>query len=603
MIAHITAITQTLMIFLFLGAAYFGWGRIASHILGIARQAPDGAITPIWLGWACTLFIFQALHFFLPVTAYVVVTVFAAGVIFSIPQAADALRHFFRQRPAATRAVAIVVIVLAVAGWVASRAMLPPANYDSGLYHLNAIRWLNTYSIVPGLGNLHGRLAYNQSFFTYVAALNFHPFLGYGRSFANSFLLLLTMATALSSLRPVLQRPSLLTDTHPFLHASGLFALPVIGYLALSSDGLASPSPDLASTLLQLVMFIMLARGIAKWMNGGRQQDHGAMVLAVLAATAVTVKLSNLAFAAVVISLCLAYAWRASPNRIQGAARILLPVSVVILVWGFRGFILSGAPLYPSTIGYVPVDWAVPAGKVVNEANWIYSWARQPGIHWSKVLGSWEWFGPWRLRLGSYPVEVIYPLAVSAAFCIIALIIGRLSFSKSGRRPRYWEWSILLPSAIGLVYWFFTAPDPRFAHALFWLLTLGSALLLLSTLQTFLEKRALVSATCMVFVVANLHFVAYAVIFHDDITSVSTSGWHPVRTVRLTPKTTSSGLVVYTPESGDQCWDAPLPSTPYFNADLRLRSPGNLASGFTVTKAQKHADHDVHASPPVRREW
>lgn len=64
MIAHITAITQTLMIFLFLGTAYFGWGRIASHILEIAKQAPDGAITPIWLGWACTLFIFQALHFF-----------------------------------------------------------------------------------------------------------------------------------------------------------------------------------------------------------------------------------------------------------------------------------------------------------------------------------------------------------------------------------------------------------------------------------------------------------------------------------------------------------------------------------------------------------
>src|SRR5262245_12093872 len=39
---------------------------------------------------------------------------------------------------------------------------------------------------------------------------------------------------------------------------------------------------------------------------------------------------------------------------------------------------------------------------------------------------------------------------------------------------------------------------------------------------------------------------------------------------------------VFTPQQGGSCWDSPLPCTPYFNPDLRLRIPGQLASGFTM---------------------
>lgn len=38
-------------------------------------------------------------------------------------------------------------------------------HYDSYLYHAQSIRWIEEYGVVPGLGNLHNRLAYNSSFF------------------------------------------------------------------------------------------------------------------------------------------------------------------------------------------------------------------------------------------------------------------------------------------------------------------------------------------------------------------------------------------------------------------------------------------------------
>jgi hypothetical protein len=43
---------------------------------------------------------------------------------------------------------------------------------------------------------------------------------------------------------------------------------------------------------------------------------------------------------------------------------------------------------------------------------------------------------------------------------------------------------------------------------------------------------------------------------------------------------THSGLLVQVPRKGDQCWDAPLPCTRYFNPNLELGDPQSLPSGF-----------------------
>jgi MFS family permease len=326
----------------------------------------------------------------------------------------------------------------------------------------------------------------------------------------------------------------------------------------------------------------MLAQGIAEWIKGRREQDYRLMALIVLAATSVTVKLGNLAFAAVIISFSLAYAWRISRPRIRGAVRILLPISILILVWAIQGFLLSGTPLYPSKIGYLPVKWAVPIENVVNQEKVMYGWARLPNDQWSDALASWNWLRPWSLNMSTKIVEVVYPLSSFVVFSIITVVIGALSFFKGGGRPRYLNWSILLPSILGLTLWFLTLPDLRYAHAFFFLLSGGSSLLLLCSLQTVLGRRQFLAAACAVFLLANLHFVVYAVSHSYIIKQVSRSGWYPVMKAPLNERVTSHGLLVYVPESGSQCWDSPLPCTPYFDTRLRLRRPGELGSGFTV---------------------
>ena len=582
---HFAALALTFFIYGLLATAYFGWGKATGYLLGLQTGERCPPTYFIWIGWASTLLIFQMIHFFLPLTAFAVVPVFMVGAVFGLCQLFISTRSYLNQGSILMPLIVLAIIGMLIAGWVASRSMLPPANSDSGLYHFNKIRWINSFPVVPGLGNLHGRLAFNQSFFAYVAALNFHPFFGHGRSIANSFLFLLTLATFTESLHPVFKRPSLLIDSHPFRYISIVILLPTLGYLALNAywlSGFSSPTPDFASTLLQLTIVIALAQGLGEWDSGATKQNARAVLLGMLATAAVTVKLSNLAFSAAIFALLAFYA--TMPHARGAVVRLAALSAITILVWCAQGFILSGAPLYPSAIGYRPFEWAVPLELVISEANWVYSWARKPNVLWSEVLGNWTWFKPW-VTQSQVKDWVILPLAISVIMCILACALTRF---KNAHRLRWSDWAILFPLVIGIAYWFWTAPDLRFANALFFAIPMCSALLLVLSVQSLVSRRTLLIIICVVFGVVNVPIARYFVTksWSWSITGISLTGWQPVPSVPMTRRVTSSGLTVYTPVSGHVCWDSPLPATPFVNGQLRLIDPHSLSSGFSVRPAE-----------------
>jgi len=580
--SQVAAIAETLIIYIFIASAYYGWGKVATRVLGFSTTSAQPGTTLIWLGWSVNLTILQLVHFFTSITANLVFPIYFFGAIYAVPHAIFALRLPQDRSSWIKVSIAAAAILIAVS-WIASRSMMDPTNYDSGLYHFNAIRWINSAPLIPGLGNLHGRLAFNQAFFTYVAALNFYPLLGYGRSIANSFLLLLMLASLIYSLRPVFQKPSLLLESHPFEFYSALLAIPILAYLALSSDNLASPSPDLAAILLQLTIFVMTCQVIAVWKKRDDRLEEQIIIIAILAATAVTVKLSNLAFSSVTIVMCLISASVMLNNRLRRFLQIVLPVLLILLIWTASGIILSGCPLYPSTIGRLSLDWSVPISQVQEEAEWVYSWAREPGPHWSKVIGNWRWLGSWFGRIIHQRVEIVYPSLLSIILWILTakIVIKPLSPSMKCDN-RLFDWISIFPVVIGIAFWFFTAPDPRFVHALFWCLALSSALIFIRYIKPSLTRRSLAIILCIVFLTTNYFFIYELYKKRHILKEISFSGWRVTRTVPLSRKQTASGLVVYVPTQGYQCWDSPLPCTPYFNTDLRQRIPGKLESGYSI---------------------
>ena len=77
--------------------------------------------------------------------------------------------------------IAVIILILAV----------PIPNHgDSAFYHAQAVKWIEHYKVVPGLGNFFGRLAFNSTFFNTQALFSFYPFSGIPSRFLNSFLVL-----------------------------------------------------------------------------------------------------------------------------------------------------------------------------------------------------------------------------------------------------------------------------------------------------------------------------------------------------------------------------------------------------------------------------
>lgn len=515
----------------------------------------------------------------LPLNAYVVSPLFFIGILIALPCVKREFFSYFQNKSTPKLLFSFLLFSLFVIfiWWLASRSMVHPRNYDTGLYHFNSIRWLNSFPVVPGLGNLHGRLAFNQSHFTYIAALNFFPFFNHGWSIGNSFLLFLAFLTLFDMTRPALRKPSLFIQAHPFQYLSVILLIPIFIFETLFSYDTFSPSPDFPTIIVQLILIIALIQGIGNWANGKSNQHYRAKFLAVVSVIMITVKLSNLAFSFAIFLFFLTYAIVTKARSL--ALRTFLLSFTFLVVWSAHGYILSGTPLYPSTIGYISFDWSIPIEEVQYQKNVTYSYARQPHVHIDKVLGSWNWFQPW---LKKHYKNLKFFLWSSLFFFIGALILLFYSKIKEKRGSTYLEWLILIPPLFGLLFWFFTAPDPRFSGGQFYILVICPALVFTSLVKNSVKGWPFLLVFSCVFALINYHNISLPIKKKEVVKYVSTGGWRSINTAPLAEKTTLSGLKVYVPTKNELNWDAPLPATPYFNPRLRLRKPDDLASGFTV---------------------
>jgi hypothetical protein len=61
------------------------------------------------------------------------------------------------------------------------------------------------------------------------------------------------------------------------------------------------------------------------------------------------------------------------------------------------------------------------------------------------------------------------------------------------------------------------------------------------------------------------------------------AGFYSIPKVQVHAFKTKSGLTLFVPDKGDQCWDTHLTCAPYPDPNLRLRTNGNIAEGFAVS--------------------
>ena len=548
--------------------ALLGWGNLTWRALACERPArPDTATA--WLGLCVVTGVVDALHLFVAIDWKVTVLVGVIGLAGWASEAGGTARlHALWQRVASLaerypwQAGLLGILVLS---WCL-RAMAVPNNYDSGLYHFQSIRWINEEPIVFGLGNLHWRLALNQSYFGFLALLNLSPFWNKGYAAGGVCLLVLTLATLIE------------TGLGQSARWRLIFGAGLLVFLGFVAGSTANPSPDNAVALLEVAIFLLLFRSLQPPTAGSADAHRHRPVALLLCVTVICVKFSSAAFALGCIAVLSVALLRTRAIRRELTPRIILLMAVLGSVHLARGVILSGVPFFPATwLGAWQLEWAVPIGVARMETVLIQTWAKVPGADFSEVVSmGWTWIFGWLGRQGTGSLAML----VSG---ILLMLVNLLRLRQSPQtNPDRTPLLLYIPLIVALAFWFLTAPDVRFLGAVLALYFLFSAYLACAQFHPPIMGLASVRLSAssrlaiIVFALACLGSARFV-----GLNSLSFSGWSPVPVAVTVEKRTDSGAIVLIPEAGNQCWNAPIPCGSLFNSEVR-RGTFHSHSMFTV---------------------
>jgi hypothetical protein len=510
--------------------------------------------------------------------------------------------------------VIVPLLALLVVAYIAAHAVFGPVtNYDTGLYHLNAIQYAQDYPTIHGLANLHTRLGTNVSAFNLAAFGSNTPWGDDAfRLVAGIFV---TALLADLSLRMIDGRAG--TWRRPGTYVLVLVLIAAVpGLLHAPGYRIASPSPDTTAMVATVVAGAYLVDALVT-----RQRAWAAVALTTAALAASIRTQLWVAFAATVAVLVLAWLLgrRRSAEAPAGSRALLVAAAVVSVVLGLlmavRDLILSGWLLFPVTYFPMPVDWRVPTAATQSTRDWIMSWARDTTAGPEKTLTSWYWVGSWvgRTIADWWVAAGLGLLVVAVVAWVVAVVLGRRAphaDPAAGPEPSaeptdgLGGWPVLVlalvPTVAGLASWFLTAPDPRFAWGSLLLVGAIPAGLALARLQALREDGSRPGAvgilvTAVLALVAVPYGVSQARAAVDvesppgTVTDVRTYAFGPLTVWAsvtplprppIDPYTLSDGNQVGLTQGGDQCW-AFVPCMPYANDALVFRG-GSLADGFTT---------------------
>lgn len=91
--------------------------------------------------------------------------------------------------------IVVAIAVLATLAWTSGH----PAHYDTDVYHFQAIKWIEEYGVVPGLGNLHNRFAYNSALMPLQALFSFEWLIGQSLHTVNGYICCMFLVYAIAS--------------------------------------------------------------------------------------------------------------------------------------------------------------------------------------------------------------------------------------------------------------------------------------------------------------------------------------------------------------------------------------------------------------------
>jgi hypothetical protein len=321
---------------------------------------------------------------------------------------------------------------------------------DTGLYHLQIIRWNHEYGTVHGLANLDFRYGFYSNWFSLIS-LFLLPF-------KNENFLFLNITSGIWFLLFLVQRVSFHLQRYRITKTNSILTWMYTLIIAISfaewelfRQNASSTSYDFIVTILTLILLLTITEDFIS-----TTPRKNLIPLLILASSVPFFKLSGapVLFIVLIYLLC--------TRKEKKFYLTFISILVVFAIpFVYRNYIQSGYPVYPYTFfSSGSPDWQVPLqmtkkigsfislyNKYLNQQIPVNEWTH-PSFDWM-----WHWFA-------NIPVT-------SRAIIVLALIGVPVLFfqAKNIMKSKLGIISIYSACWASLLLWFISSPDPRFAYA------------------------------------------------------------------------------------------------------------------------------------------
>lgn len=352
--------------------------------------------------------------------------------------------HFTSEERIKPEIIIVVAILVLLWAYFSSRGYM---HYDSDLYHAQSIRWIEEYGVVPGLGNLHERFAYNSSFFALSALFSMKFLCGTSMHTMSGFFALVLCITALDITKSWKNKKFLLTD---------YARVGLIYYLITIMDEVVSPASDFS--IMCVIFFIVI-----KWLDlleASEKNTAPYALLCVLGVYALTLKLT----AGLIILLVIKPLYHLiKEKKVKDILLYLLIGLIIAIPWFARTVIISGWLLYPfPALDLFDFDWEMNAAGIKLDAAQITTWGRALYDASLVELPITQWFPNWfKTTLSGTEKGLVLG-------CLMCLIIYLFDFMMAVCKKRREQFDTLL--VIGCIllsysFWQCSAPLIRYGYA------------------------------------------------------------------------------------------------------------------------------------------
>ncbi|WP_061281117.1 LIC_10190 family membrane protein [Leptospira interrogans] len=540
---------------------FISFGILAEKILKVKFQFTDRVL----VGLSVTNTLVSLVSLFLPITILVLFTFLSFCFVFL----------YFERKNLKLLTFGLIhknIIVIITFPFLLSALVFslnPPFAYDSGLYHIQSIKWIQEYSVVPGLANLHGRFGFNPNIFTIFALTSLKEIFKQEIFSVNFVIYSILVLHSINRIYKILKQEGF---TNSFLLHSIVLFLILEQFMSLSS-----PTPDLISIVLPLYILTNLPKnenGIHSKLN--LENYFSSIILSVYT---ISVKLATIPLCILILLLIIRY-------KFDGK-KLLIVISIIFLIllpWLIRNVILSGYLIYPfSAIDIFNFDWKVPLNAVVSEKLSITGWARNPGEGYKEAaqMKFWEWFPIWWNTISKLNRLFIVISFLSPIFIFIYSLFKKIKID-------FQTFAILFTSWIGVIFWILLAPDIRFGKAFLGVSAISPLLYFNFKINFFpikISKTSKQIILVFIFIIISV-FLINRRTYNRCKNFIRENSAFFVRPKKIEipqnlefKKIQMNDLEVFIPAEGDRCYDYEIPCMPYKNYSLILRGK-TLQSGF-----------------------